>query len=81
MKDMFLGAEADGACADMDTTGVRTEERTGVSGLPYADGNILDTMAAASCSAAWANMTYHAVSEAGALASGHTVACLMDGGS
>lgn len=78
---MFAEVEADGACADMDTTGARTEEHTEVSGLPFADGNILDMMAAASSSAAWANMTYHAVSEAGALVSAHTVTCLMDGGS
>lgn len=81
MKDMFLRAEVDGACADMDTTGVCTEEHTEVSGLPYADGNTPDMVVAASCSVAWVNMTYHAVSEAEALASGHRVACLMDGGS
>ncbi len=81
MLGTFEAAEVGDARAEMDTIAVHTEEHIEVLGRSYADGNILDTTVAVSCLAALVNRTYRAVSEVGASASGHTAACLTDGGS
>lgn len=81
MTDMFSAAETGGAYAGTDTIAEHTAEHTEVLGRSYGDDNILDMMAALSCSAAWVNMTSRAFSEVEAEESGHMAACLMDGGS
>lgn len=81
MMNTLETAEADGACAGMDTIEVHTEDHIESLGRTYGDGNILDMLAGVSYLVASASKTSHAASEVLAWASGHMAACPMDGGS